>query len=347
MADIRCFVAATPHPSVPPDTFYRHIDPDLPDALRLRQVLCWTASRASDRPIPSTSPSDSSSAPSPLVQDLLKSIQSATIKQLASGQINTAISSQRPPDANKRLAPNPRNVVNAQAISRLEAYNQACQAEDSAWSELIAAYNSQQAQVVAALASNSGKETKEVGEADLGESWKGGIQLVKEVLKTAKEGVGDEDGALSDSEKEVVGRIKEIEPKAYEAYEAAYRTTQFTIKASTHLEHVFGTLSTTLRQRTAPQSSLAPRDETARMLGVGPGKSLDTMDLLRAFSGRSAGSSSGPGSKVNGAGGALAAVKANEALQKVTPVTAVPTPRKPPGTPRASRGGVGSRIKKR
>lgn len=337
---------ATPHPSVPPDTFYRHVDADLPDALRLRQVLCWTASRASDRPIPTTPSDPSPPTPSPVVTDLLKSIQAAATKRLASGQINTAISAQRPTEANRRLAPNPRNVINAQAISRLEAYNQACQAEDSAWSELIAAYNSQQAQVVAALASSTEKTPG--GEVELDESWKGSVQLVKEVLRTVKEGVGDayeadeEDAGMSDGEREIVTRIRDFEPKVYEAYESAYRASQFASKSSSHLEHVFGTLASTMKQRTAPASALAPRDETARMLGVGPAGGVDAMDLLKALSGRETGSGSGSGRKVNGVG-----AKTNVALQKVTPVTAAPTPRKPPGTPRASRSGVGARGKKR
>ncbi|KAJ1307169.1 hypothetical protein OPQ81_001286 [Rhizoctonia solani] len=324
---------ATPHASVSPDTFYRHVDPDLPDALRLRQVLCWTASRASDK--------QPSRKHSPIVQDLLKSIQSQAIKRLASGQINTSISPARTADINKPLPPHPKNVTNAQAISKLEAYNQACQAEDSAWSELIAAYNSQQAQVVAALSTTAEKEPKEI---ELDEQWREGMQLVKEVLRTVKEGVGDgaeADDEMSDGEQEVVDRINSLEPQVYEAYESAYRTDQFSTKALVHLEHVFGTLSNTLRQRTAPQSALVPRDETGRMLGVGGGAGVDTMDLLRALA---------AGSGAGGAGGkqpnGVPPKALNEALQKVTPVNAAPTPRKPPGTPRASRGGVG-RTKKR
>ncbi|KAG9109627.1 hypothetical protein FRC07_008278, partial [Ceratobasidium sp. 392] len=144
---------ASPHPSVPSDTFFRHVDPDLPDALRLRQILCWTASRASDQTQPESSRSGLPPL-SPALSDMLKSIQSTSVKRIASGQINTAISSAQPREG-KPLAPNPRNAINAQAISRLEAYNQSCQAEDSAWSELIAAYNSQQATVVAALAAGA------------------------------------------------------------------------------------------------------------------------------------------------------------------------------------------------
>ncbi|CAE7076849.1 unnamed protein product [Rhizoctonia solani] len=325
---------ATPHASVPPDTFYRHVDPDLPDSLRLRQVICWTASRATEK--------QSSRKPSPIVQDLLKSIQSQTIKRLASGQIDTSITPSRTSDSSKPLPPHPKNVTNAQAISRLEAYNQACQAEDSAWSELIAAYNSQQAQVVAALASTAEKEPKEI---ELDEQWQEGMQLVKEVLRTVKEGVGDgaeADDEMSDGEQEIVDRIGSLEPRVYEAYESAYRTEQFSTKAYVHLDHVFGTLSSTLRQRTAPQSSLVPKDETGRMLGVESGAGVDTMDLLRALTGAGAGGSGGGGRKANG----VPPKALNEALQKVTPVNAVPTPRKPPGTPRASRGGVG-RTKKR
>ncbi|KAG8729957.1 hypothetical protein FRC11_007665, partial [Ceratobasidium sp. 423] len=313
---------ATPHSSVPPDTFYRHVDSDLPDALRLRQVLCWTASRVSDK--------QPAHKPSPVVQDLLKSIQSQTIKRLASGQVNTSISPSRTSDPSKPLPPHPKNVTNAQAISKLESYNQACQAEDSAWSELIAAYNSQQAQVVAALASAAEKESKEI---ELDEQWREGMQLVKEVLRTVKEGVGDgadADDEMSDGEQEIVGLIDSLEPQVHEAYESAYRTAQFSTKAFVHLEHVFGTLSGTLRQRTAPQSALVPKDETGRMLGVGSGAGVDTMDLLRALTGPGGGGTGG-GGKVNG----VPPKALNEALQKVTPVNVAPTPRKPPGTPRA------------
>ncbi|EUC58832.1 Mis12-Mtw1 family protein [Rhizoctonia solani AG-3 Rhs1AP] len=323
---------ATPHASVPPDTFYRHVDPDLPDSLRWRQVLCWTASRASDK--------QPARKPSPIVQDLLKSIQSQAIKRLASGQIDTSISPSRTSNSNKPLPPHPKNITNAQAISKLEAYNQACQAEDNAWSELIAAYNSQQAQVVAALATTTDKEPKEI---ELDDQWRQGMQLVKEVLHTVKEGVGDgteADDEMSDGEQEIVDQINSLEPLVHEAYESAYRTEQFTTKAFVHLDHVFETLSGTLRQRTAPQSALVPKDETGRMLGVGSGAGVDTMDLLRALAGSSGTSQSRV--KVNG----VPPRALNEALQKVTPVNAVPTPRKPPGTPRASRGAAG-RTKKR
>ncbi|CAE6500692.1 unnamed protein product [Rhizoctonia solani] len=323
---------AAPHASVPNDTFYRHVDPDLPDSLRLRQVLCWTATRASDKP---------PSKPSAIVQDYLKSIQSQATKRLASGQIDTSITPSRTSHSNKPLPPHPKNVTNAQAISKLEAYNQACQAEDNAWSELISAYNSQQAQVVAALGTTAEKEPKEI---ELDDQWREGMQLVKEVLHTVKEGVGDgteADDEMSDGEHEIVDAIGSLEPLVHEAYESAYRMDQFCTKAYVHLDHVFGTLAGTLKQRTAPQSALVPKDETGRMLGVGSGASVDTMDLLRAVA-SSRGGGSGGRVQVNG----VPAKALNEALQKVTPVTAAPTPRKPPGTPRASRGGVG-RTKKR
>ncbi|KAH7342141.1 Mis12-Mtw1 protein family-domain-containing protein [Rhizoctonia solani] len=301
---------ATPHASVPPDTFYRHVDPDLPDALRLRQVLCWTASRASDK--------QSSRKPSPIVQDLLKSIQSQTIKRLASGQIDTSISPSRTSDSSKPLPPHPKKSPTHKPSP------------------------SSRRSVVAALNSTVEKDLKEI---ELDEPWREGMQLVKEVLRTVKEGVGDgeeADDEMSDGEQEIVERINSLEPAVYEAHESAYRTNQFSTKAYVHLDHVFGTLSSTLRQRTAPQSSLVPKDETGRMLGVGSGAGVDTMDLLKALAGSPSGGSGTAARRTNG----VPPKALNEALQKVTPVNSAPTPRKPPGTPRASRGGVG-RTKKR
>ncbi|KAG9095443.1 hypothetical protein FS749_010426 [Ceratobasidium sp. UAMH 11750] len=331
---------ATPHPSVPPDTFFRHVDPELPDALRLRQVLCWTTSRASDQP-----QSDGSRTPdipplSPALADMLKSIQAASAKKIASGQVNTAIGPPQPREG-RPLAPNPRNTINAQAISRLEAYNQACQAEDTAWSELIAAYNSQQATVVAALAAGAGGKAD--GEVELDEGWRKEVEMVREIMRGAEGGADEMDG-LSDGEKELVEQMRTLEPKMDHTYESAYRASQFTSQASVYIEHVFGALAQKLRQRTAPQSSLAPRDETGRMLGVKSSGEVDAVDMLRAISNREAPKTTN-GKERNGAG-LSASVMGNGALQKVTPVSA-PTPRKAPGTPRTSRSGVGARSKKR
>ncbi|KAG8739163.1 hypothetical protein FRC10_006086 [Ceratobasidium sp. 414] len=349
---------ATPHPSVPPDTFFRHVDPELPDALRLRQVLCWTTSRVSDQPQPDGPRTPDVPPLSPALADMFKSIQASSVKKIASGQINTAIGPPQPREG-KPLAPNPRNTINAQAISRLEAYNQACQAEDSAWSELIAAYNSQQASVVAALAAGTG--AKADGEVELDEGWRTEVELVRGILRRT-EGGADEMEGLSDGEMELVEQMRALEPKVRphlsvhdpfvdyfdlqldHAYESAYRASQFTSQASVYLEHVFGALAQKLRQRTAPQSSLAPRDETGRMLGAKPSGEVDAADMLRAISNREAPKTTN-GKERNGVG-LSASVMGNGALQKVTPVSA-PTPRKAPGTPRASRSGVGARSKKR
>ncbi|EUC58838.1 Mis12-Mtw1 family protein, partial [Rhizoctonia solani AG-3 Rhs1AP] len=156
---------------------------------------------------------------SPILQDLLKSVQSQAIKRLASGQIDTSISPSRTSNSNKPLPPHPKNITNAQAISKLEAYNQVCQVEDNAWSELIAAYNSQQAQVVAALATTAEKELKEI---ELDDQWRQGMQLVKEGVG----GGAEADDEMSDGEHEIVDQINSlasgsIEPLVYEAYESA------------------------------------------------------------------------------------------------------------------------------
>ncbi|KAG8739936.1 hypothetical protein FRC12_016160 [Ceratobasidium sp. 428] len=150
---------------------------------------------------------------------------------------------------------------------------------------------------------------------------------------------------LSDGERELVEQMRTLEPKMDHAYESVYHTSQFTSQASVYLEHVFGALAQKLKQRTAPPSSLAPRDETSRMLGVKSSGQVDAVDMLRAISTREAPARAN--SERNGGVSSLSAsVMGNGALQKVTPVSA-PTPRKAPGTPRASRSGVGARSKKR
>lgn len=95
--------AAQPHGSVKETSFYKHIDPDLPEALRARQLLLWCATRTAGVSTPS-SPSSSSTPLPPLSQDgqkVLKQVQDQVIKWIAEGRIETPVG----------LAPDDENVL--------------------------------------------------------------------------------------------------------------------------------------------------------------------------------------------------------------------------------------------
>lgn len=94
--------SAQPHGSVTESSFYKHIDCDLPDAERVRQLLIWCASRASYGA--SNTPSKSRSAPQPEPEPqeplpplsaedvlLLKKEQEAVIRMLAERKIDLSL----------------------------------------------------------------------------------------------------------------------------------------------------------------------------------------------------------------------------------------------------------------
>lgn len=83
---------AQPHKTVNDSSFFKHIDADIPDPQRARQLLIWlTARGTSHPPVPS-----SSSKPKPKRHmtaehkaDLTSSLLEDTMKQLVEGQIDT------------------------------------------------------------------------------------------------------------------------------------------------------------------------------------------------------------------------------------------------------------------
>jgi len=109
-----------PHSSVPPDRFYRHTDPALPDPVRARHVLTWCASRSapwsvdSQTRLPPLSPANAA---------LFASLQDQIVKQLADATIDiplySAKSKERPP-----AVENPQNERNRDVERTLLAHEE-------------------------------------------------------------------------------------------------------------------------------------------------------------------------------------------------------------------------------
>jgi kinetochore protein Mis13/DSN1 len=132
-------VSALPHTSVSDTSFYKHIDADLPEYQRARQLLIWCAYR-SMTPSPSTTSSilhtpktprrqveeastvnTSSSLPelTPEEAIFLRELQEEAIRMLAEGNIDTSVSSHKDDDQQCEMEekktwwkPNEQNVRN-------------------------------------------------------------------------------------------------------------------------------------------------------------------------------------------------------------------------------------------
>ncbi|KAF8805336.1 hypothetical protein BYT27DRAFT_7258448 [Phlegmacium glaucopus] len=140
-----------PHNSVSDGSFYKHIDADLPDSERIRQLLIWSSLRAAATPTPSTSKTPSSSSqpalppPPPLpplsskAVQTLKSVQEDIVKMLAEKRIDLSLyspeagsSTTKPED----LLENEQNARNRYLEVTYSDYIKRADAENEAWKEV-------------------------------------------------------------------------------------------------------------------------------------------------------------------------------------------------------------------
>ncbi|KAJ2780802.1 hypothetical protein GGI15_003418 [Coemansia interrupta] len=125
---------AVPHASVGSSDFFRHISPELPEPVRLRQLLAWCARRA---------PPPSAAWPSGLpagVQKLLgDALREATDDMHSAFEKEAIVTSwyHRPVDADEHeqrpMGAHPENEANARAREALQVRIDALRAEERAW----------------------------------------------------------------------------------------------------------------------------------------------------------------------------------------------------------------------
>ncbi|KAI6039759.1 Mis12-Mtw1 protein family-domain-containing protein [Pisolithus marmoratus] len=162
-------VISQPHASVSDASFYKHIDCELPEPQRARQLLVWSAARAMTRlsdPSSSSKPSSSGSSsskvgetrsrgkdPPPLNNDqkeILKVVQEEFIRMLAERKIDTSVYSQdkipgagingdgerggKGSEGRRGTKPNEQNVKNRDREVTFQRHIQRAEAEAEAWS---------------------------------------------------------------------------------------------------------------------------------------------------------------------------------------------------------------------
>ncbi|KAI0925492.1 hypothetical protein AcV5_008214 [Taiwanofungus camphoratus] len=353
-------IISQPHTSVSDSSFYKHIDGDLPEPSRARQLLIWCSYRAMNEP-PEQAPQASSSKrresknsgkdPPPLSgggMQVLKRVEERVIKLLAEKNIDTNVyrSGGERADAEKPKKENEQNVKNRAREIRFNAHIQRSKVEEDAWAEVSQHYNSYRAEVLAEIdkltsAKAKGKQRAfgddlddwDVLQHDLPEYFRGSgnLDLARKIVSS--------EAGRSSSLSSRLGDLEYTIDRLHSITNCALETTRI---SEIDLDRRFALLNISLATRSQPVPTSIPSTSTALSSYLPPSLSrppptTDPQDLLRTLSRIDA---QRPQTQVGDA--ARRAVRevqrANDASsgvgeRRLTEV-APPTPRKPPGTPR-------------
>ncbi|KAJ2928678.1 hypothetical protein H1R20_g8380, partial [Candolleomyces eurysporus] len=159
-------VITQPHNTVSESSFYKHIDPDLPEVERVRQLLIWCSLRAASAvnkgaaspdgytapARPPTSSSSSSTAPAPTklpplsakALEVLKKAQDEFVRNLAEKKVDLnihATDGERSRASTEELKENQQNVRNRGCEVTYSGHIQRAQAEDEAWKRVSYEYD--------------------------------------------------------------------------------------------------------------------------------------------------------------------------------------------------------------
>ncbi|KAH9847254.1 Mis12-Mtw1 protein family-domain-containing protein [Lenzites betulinus] len=355
-------VISHPHTSVSVTSFFKHIDADLPEPQRARQLLIWCSDRAmkelADQPLQASSSrrksTNSGKDPPPLSPtqaDILKRTEESLIRMIAERKVDTNVyggAGSQSGDG-RPLRENEQNVKNRAREARFNGHIQQSKQEAEAWKELSDSYDSHRKSVHAeiekrkrALASwrTKGKERASVEDLD---DWDverrdlpdefvsgGGVELARSIVS----GAASRKNPLSD-------RLQQLEYTVDRAHTFANAALQTTRVAEADLDRRFALLNISLTSRSQPAPPTTQTDPTSLSSYIPPTHPrppvTDPQDLVRALSRIDA---ERPPAQVGDA-----ALRALREVQRATDASAglaerrltgvpPPTPRKPPGTPR-------------
>ncbi|RDB30918.1 Kinetochore protein mis13 [Hypsizygus marmoreus] len=133
-------VITQPHGSVSDSSFYKHIDSDLPDSERVRQLLIWCSSRAASQPTASSSSSNIPDPPplSSQAQQVLKTLQDDVVRMLAERRIDLSLFG--PPSTENAMQveqkENAQNVTNRAWEVTYGCHIQRATEEEEAWKKV-------------------------------------------------------------------------------------------------------------------------------------------------------------------------------------------------------------------
>lgn len=136
-------IQSLPHPDVPSSDFYKHISAELPEPVRMKQLLAWCARRSIDESRTRQSAYDTGSAEQTQAANIARTIEEEVLKDLVENRITTSWYNQPVKENIKQATrPHPQNIKNAATIKDIEERIKKLCAEEDAWDELRTKYQS-------------------------------------------------------------------------------------------------------------------------------------------------------------------------------------------------------------
>ncbi|CDO71813.1 hypothetical protein BN946_scf184939.g37 [Trametes cinnabarina] len=355
-------VISHPHTSVSVTSFFKHIDCELPEPQRARQLLIWCSNRAMNELADHGSQASSSRRKStnsgkdppplsPAQADILKRTEESLIRMLAERKVDTNVyggAGSQSGDG-RPLRANEQNEKNRAREARFNAHIQQSKQEAEAWKELSDSYDAHRKSVLAemekrrrAIASWKAKGKERATQEDL-DDWDFERRDLPEEFLTSGNVDLARDLVFGDALKRnpLSTRLKELEFTMDRVHTFANAALQTTRVAEADLDRRFALLNISLTSR-SQSAPLGAHSDIASLssfvLPTNPRPPVtDPQDLLRALSRIDA---ERPPTQVGDA-----ARRAVREVQRATDASAgmmerrltgipPPTPRKPPGTPR-------------
>ncbi|RDX56966.1 hypothetical protein OH76DRAFT_1491402 [Lentinus brumalis] len=355
-------VISHPHTSVSVSSFFKHIDSELPEPQRARQLLIWCSNRsmnelADQSPQASTSRDRSTNSgkdPPPLSSTqakILKATEETLIRMLAEKKVDTNVyggAGSQNGDAQRPLRENEQNVKNRAREARFNAHIQRSKQEAEAWKELSDSYDMHRKSVQAdmekrrralAAAKSKGKERAsaddlddwDVERRDLPDQFKtgGSVDLARQIVS-----------GRSPSTAPLQDRLRDLEYTMDRLHTFTNSALQTTRVAEANLDRRFALLNISLASRSQPAPPSAHPDPSALSSYIIPTQprppATDPQDLFRALSRIDV---ERPQTQIGDAARRAMrevqrAADSSAGERRLTGGVPPPTPRKPPGTPR-------------
>lgn len=275
---------ALPHPSVPSESFFRHIAAEAPEPVRMKQLLAWCARRVE---IPAGKCVD------PQALEIAQQVRERIITAILGGKISTSWYNRKEDDVlpeitgPKELKEHPQNVDNRRLLKEHEDTIERLEKEEAAWTATLREYNSRHAAIVDSCPVLSDEPILIDVEGEGEER-----RVMKDVMDTAmaavEEQVGEDPMDVDDEWLE--STMAEVEVKVDRLHSTLHTAGQFNRVAREYTEDLFSKLVESISARRG-NNDRANNDVGGGRNGGCLRNGSDPMELLRMFAASASASS--------------------------------------------------------